>query len=103
MIRVVEDIGAPVAVTVIDLATRSVMPTYNPWINYAMSILGYGGAYLNKGGDFVKNVGIASLPKSLEQLYTLVTTPAPAAAAAARAGYRMSQTQVPGFGGVKLV
>ena len=97
-IRIVEDVGAPVAVFVVDKATQSMLPTWNKWINYGMTVLGYGAAYLNKGGDFTKNLAIASLPKSLDQLYALVITPAPAAV-----GYRVSQTQVPGFGGVKLV
>ena len=100
MIRIVEDVGAPVAVAVVDMATKSMLPQYNSWINYGMTIIGYGAAYLNKGGDFTKNIGIASLPKSLEQVYALFTSPA---AVSSGVGYRMSQTQVPGFGGVKLV
>ena len=101
-IRLVEDVGAPVAVTAVDLITQSAVPQWNSWANYAMTVLGFGGAYLNMGGDFVKNVGIASLPKSLEQLYAMVMTPA-AAVSRASGMSRMSQTQVPGFGHVKLI
>jgi hypothetical protein len=100
-IRLVEDIGAPVAVTVVTMVANQTLPQWASWINYAMTIIGYGGAYMNMGGDFIKNVGIASLPKSLEQVYALVTTPAPVASRASVG--RMSQTQVPGFGGVRLV
>ncbi|MDD5060779.1 MAG: hypothetical protein PHN44_00665 [Candidatus Marinimicrobia bacterium] len=100
MIRLVEDIGAPVAVTVVDMVTQTTVPQWNSWANYAMTVLGYAGAYLNMGGDFVKNVGVASLPKSLSQIYATVMAPA---AVSRSVGYRMSQTQVPGFGGVKLI
>lgn len=99
MIRLVEDVGAPVAVTVVDMVTQSAAPQWNSWANYAMTVIGYAGAYLNMGGDFVKNIGVASLPKSLAQLYATVAMPA----AVKIAGYRVSQTQVPGFGGVKLI
>ncbi len=105
-IRIVDDVGAPVVVTVVDLVTQASAPTWNSWANYGMTAIGYGAAFLNYGGDFVKNIGIASLPKTLELLYAMVVTPAayhvPAPAPASHFA-RMAQTQVPGFGGIHLV
>lgn len=105
MIRIVDDVGAPAVVTIIDLVTQASAPTWNSWANYGMTAIGYGAAFLNYGGDFVKNIGIASLPKTLELLYAMVVSPTQYAPAPAPASHfaRMSQTQVPGFGGIKLV
>jgi len=101
-IRVVDDVGAPLVVTVVDLVTQTSAPTWNSWANYAMTAVGYGAAFLGYGGQFTKNIGIASLPKTAELLYSMVTTPA-AAVTRAAVSHRMAQTQVPGFGKVKLV
>ncbi len=110
-VKLVSDLGAPVVVAVVDLVTATVTtppvagsPSWNSWASYAMTLLGYGAAFLGYGGDFVKNIGIASAPKSLALLYGLVTTGVvKGQPAMAGVGYRMSQTQVPGFGRVKLV
>lgn len=71
-IRITEDIGAPLAVTVVDLAITATRPDWNEWASYITTVLGYGGATFNFGGDFVKNVGIASLPWAAKNIYNRV-------------------------------
>jgi hypothetical protein len=67
-----DDVGAPVAVTAVDLLSQNMFPKYNEWIKYGMAVVGYGAAYMNRGGDFAKNVGIASFPLAAEALYARV-------------------------------
>ncbi|GAI48512.1 unnamed protein product, partial [marine sediment metagenome] len=62
MIRVVPDVGAPLTVAVVNIAGRSAFPEYHDWLVYGMTALGYVGAWMGWGGDFVKNVGVSSLP-----------------------------------------
>ncbi len=108
-IKWLPDLGAPVVVTVVDMMTATLpaapagSPSWNSWASYAMTALGYAAAFLGYGGDFVKNVGIASAPKTLALLYGLATTGVvKAAPVASPVGYRMAQTVVPGFGNVKM-
>lgn len=61
-IRMIEDVGAPVAVVAVDLITLETMPDWNEWASYLMAIGGYVGGFLGFGGPFVKNIGVASLP-----------------------------------------
>lgn len=61
-IKMVEDVGAPVAVTAVDLITLEVAPDWNEWASYLMAVGGYVGGFLNFGGNFVKQIGVASLP-----------------------------------------
>ena len=71
-IKMVEDFGAPIAVTAIDLITEEVAPDYNQYAAYAMTAIGYIGAFLGYGGDFVKQVGVASLPLSARSIRDLI-------------------------------
>ena len=72
MIKLVEDVVAPVGVAAVDLIVDATQPTYTKWADYAMTVAGYGAALMNKGGDLMKNVGIASLPLSIKCLYAQV-------------------------------
>ena len=79
-IKIVNDIGAPVAVVAVDMLTEKMAPQYNEYAAYGLTALGYGMAWFNKGGDFVKNVGIASFPLTVRNLVnrfskTTVTRP----------------------------
>lgn len=76
-INLVNDVGAPVAVTVVNLVARTSakviggMPVADI-ATYAMAAGGYLSAYMGWGGrynDFLKNVGIASAPLAIEKLY----------------------------------
>ncbi len=69
-----DDLGAPLAVTAVNIIGRKSIPQYHDWLVYGMTALGYGMAYFNKGGDFMKNVGIASLPLTADKLYSRITS-----------------------------
>ena len=71
-IDLVNDIGAPIAVTAVDLITETTIPQYNEWAAYIMAAGGYIGAWQNMGGEFVKNIGIASFPWAAKKLYERV-------------------------------
>ncbi len=103
-IKIVEDIGAPVLVAVADIATKAMAPTWSKWTSPVLSIIGYGGAFMNMGGDFVKNIGIASLPKTLGVIYDMMAAPAVSRVARSYSAVsRVAQTQVPEFQGTSLV
>lgn len=101
MIRVVSDIGAPLAVSAVNIVGRTTMPQYHDYLVYGMSALGLVAGYMNWGGDFVKQMGVSSLPLTVDKIYERVTatpvTRARAIPAAARVATRVSQTPGPGF------
>jgi len=68
-IKLVPDLGAPLAVTAVDLTTEAMVPNYNEWIVYGMAALGYLSGWMGWGGDFLKNVGIAALPLAAKRVY----------------------------------
>ena len=68
-IKLVEDIGAPLVVTVLDLGTETAAPEWNEWAAYIAAIGGYVGAGIGWGGPFLKNVGIASFPWAAKKIY----------------------------------
>jgi len=68
-IKMVPDIGAPLLVTAIDLTVESTAPEYTKWVTGAMAVGGYVAAYMNWGGDFVKNMAIAALPAAAKNTY----------------------------------
>lgn len=68
-IKIVDDVVVPVGVAAVDqLTLKFTTASGNEWAAYGMTALGYIGAGLNKGGDMVKNVGIASLPLTVRAL-----------------------------------
>lgn len=74
-INLVPDVIAPLTVTAVDLVTETVgtpAGQYNNWAAYIMAIGGYAGAMFGFGGDFVKNIGIASLPWAAKKIYNQV-------------------------------
>ena len=80
MIRLVPDVGAPAMVVGVDLLTQEYAPDWNEWASYIMA----GGAYIatalglvkGTGGEFVKNMGIASLPLAARNILDRVRQPA---------------------------
>jgi len=68
----VEDLGAPLVVTALDLVTETTAPTWNEWMAYIAAAGGYVSAFMGFGGPFMKNVGIASLPWAAKKLYTRI-------------------------------
>ncbi len=77
MIRVVPDVGAPLTVAAVNIATRSVFPVQHDWFVYGMTAIGYIAAWMGWGGDFVKNVGVSSLPLTADKIYDRVAGAAP--------------------------
>ena len=76
-IRLVEDVGAPLAVTAVDLIIETTRPDWTKWATYVMAAYGYisagtGFLAVGKGGDFSKNVGIAALPAAARNIYEQV-------------------------------
>ena len=66
-IKASSDLGSPVIVWGIDQLSKR-YTDWNEWITYAESAAGYLGAWFNKGGDMVKNIGVASLPLTLNHI-----------------------------------
>ena len=107
-IKVIPDVVAPLTVTAIDLTAETVWPKYSNWVTYGMTIVGYGAAFLNKGGDFVKNIGVSSMPLTAKRLYDVFRTQAPVTRSlsyktAGRVARYPGQAQEAPFAGVKLV
>lgn len=107
-IKMVPDLGAPLTVTAVDLITETAAPNWNEWASYILAAGGYLGGWMGWGGDFMKNVGIASFPWAAKKLYERVK--GGAAPVSRRLSYRASGvSRYPAraleepFQGVKLV
>ena len=66
----INDLGAPLAVTAIDLIVEQTAPDWDEWAAYGVA----GGSWLASTmgfvrGDFVKNMAIASTPWAAKKLY----------------------------------
>jgi len=67
MIKLVDDIGAPVAVGAADILVSKYKADWSPWVGIGLAAVGYvAGGYMGIGGNFLKNVGIASMPWALK-------------------------------------
>lgn len=107
-IRLVPDVGAPIAVVAVDLITETYAPQANEWVSYALAAGGYIAAGLGMGGDFAKNVGIAAFPGAARKIYDRVrggvgrtSRLAPRAARSSVSRYPARAETAP-FQGVKL-
>jgi len=102
MIRLAEDLGAPAVVAAVDIGTEKVKPEWNEYASYIAVGLGYILGAMGIGGNFAKNIGIASLPWAAKHIATR--------AGAFSVGSRVSRirrypspAQETPFGGVRLV
>ena len=77
MIRVVEDVGAPLVVFGADWATSGVTTAkYNRPIGIGLAAAGYIlGGWLGYGGAFMKNIGIASFPWAANAIKSYIEGP----------------------------
>ena len=104
MIKVVPDVGAPLTVAAVNIASRSAFPEYHDWLVYGMTALGFVAGWMGWGGDFVKQIGVSSLPLTADKIYTRVAGGAGASRLATR---KVSRYPAPAremeFQGVKLV
>lgn len=72
-IKLVPDVVAPVTVVAVDLITETVAEgKWNEWAAYILAAGGYASAFMGWGGDFMKNVGIASFPWAAKKIYDRV-------------------------------
>ena len=97
MLKLVEDVGAPVAVIAADMLTDSMAPKYNEWVNYGLTVLGYVGAVMDFGGGFVKNLGISAAPLSARALKARFSKTGTSARASAPAMRQVSRYPAPAF------
>jgi len=65
----VPDIGSPLTVVGVDLMAENFFPTYAEYADYIMTAGGYLAAFMGWGGDYVKNIGIASAPLTARKIY----------------------------------
>lgn len=68
-IKIVNDVVAPLTVTAIDLGVESIAPNRNELASYILVAGAYLAASMGRGGDFVKNMGIASMPWAAKNIY----------------------------------
>lgn len=103
-IKYIPDLGAPLVVTAIDLITESQAPKYNSWASYILAAGGYAAAFMGWGGDFTKNVAIASFPWAAKNIYTRVKAGGiPHMARMSHIGRYPAEAVTPQFAGVRLV
>lgn len=86
MIKLIPDVGAPALVFVADWATsaydeKATGFKLNRPIGIALALAGYAGGMFGFGGDFVKNIGIASFDWAANSIVSYIK-PAPVTSAA---------------------
>jgi len=72
MIRLVDDVVAPAVVSTADIVTMEVAPDWNEWVAYIMAAGGYVAGAMGFGGNFAKNLGIASMDWAARSIYQRV-------------------------------
>jgi len=71
-IRLVPDVGAPLTVVAVDLVAESFIPAQAEYADYVMTAAGYLSAFMGWGGDYIKTIGVASLPLTARKIYDRV-------------------------------
>jgi hypothetical protein len=71
-IKMVPDLGAPLAVVAVDLIMENAAPTWTKWADGIMTAGGYLAGWMGWGGDFTKNIGIASMPITARNIYDYI-------------------------------
>lgn len=94
MIKMVEDLGAPGAVALVNVITKEAAPEWNEWGHYIMTAVGYGAAFMGFGGAFLKNIGVASLSGTVDHIYTRVKGTTVSRAPSSRMAYRSASGPV---------
>ena len=108
-IKLIPDVGAPLTVTAVDLVAESVWPAYSNWITYGMTVAGYAAGFMGWGGDYIKNIGVCSMPLTAKRIYDAVRAPVAGRATSKGLAFRTRVARYPGpaqeapFQGVKLV
>jgi len=76
-IKIGPDVGSPLTVAAVDLVTETIWPRYSNWFTYGMTIIGYVSGWAGWGGDYLKNIGVSSMPLTAKRLYDSIRTQAP--------------------------
>ena len=71
-IRLIPDVGSPLTVVAVDLLAESFVPAQANYADYVMTIGGYLAGFMDWGGDYVKNIGVSSLPLTARKIYERV-------------------------------
>ena len=102
-IRLVPDVGAPLTVVAVDLVAESFLPAQAEYADYVMTAAGYLSGFMGWGGDYIKTIGVASLPLTARKIYDRVRGGAVTRVSSLRrvARYPAPQEQAP-FGGARL-
>lgn len=101
-INMIPDVGSPLTVVAVDLLVESFLPAQAEYADYIMTVGGYIAAWMGWGGDFVKNIGVASLPLTARKIYDRVKGGAVSTRSLKRVSrYPAPASQTP-FGVVKL-
>ena len=105
-IKIGPDVGAPLTVAAVDLVSETIWPAYSNWLTYGMTIVGYVAGWAGWGGDFLKNIGVSSMPLTAKRVYDSIRSATPVSKMAVRrsavARYPAPAQEAP-FQGVKLV
>lgn len=76
MINWVNDLGAPLLVTAIDLGVEATVPQWDDYVAYGLPVATWlataMGWVKGNAGDFVKNMAIASTPTMANRIYRQV-------------------------------
>ena len=97
-IKLMPDVGAPALVFVADWASSAYDETatgfkLNRPVGIVLALAGYAGGMFNFGGDFVKNIGIASFDWAANSIVGYIKERT--AVTGARAGARVSRIPIP--------
>lgn len=79
--RIVEDVGAPLAVTAVDILTLEMAPDWNEYSSYILTGVGYLGGFFMPGkwSAFLTQLGATSLPLTARHIYERVKAGTPTA------------------------
>ena len=71
-IRLVPDVGSPATVVAVDLLAESFFPAQAEYADYLMTAGGFLAGWMGWGGDYIKNIGVSSLPLTARKIYDRV-------------------------------
>lgn len=75
MIKLIDDIAGPIGVGILDMVLVAKKPTWNrsaAIASAAVGLIGGGVMRFGKGGNFLKQWGVASVPWAMQSIYAMV-------------------------------
>ena len=104
-IKLVPDVAAPLTVVAVDLVAESFIPAQAEYADYVMTVGGYLAAFMGWGGDYIKTLGVASLPLTARKIYDRVKGGAAIVGVSKTSFRRVARYPAPNqesFGGARL-